>query len=222
MNKQPNLANNCNTKIRIVGIALWIVPSATDAHRLENVMKTGQLISRTNSTLSQGGLGSYPKFHPHITLASLPLSVENNLTDIEASIATFLKAPLTIKFSSVEVGSHYFRSVYITIEPTSEIMTLHGHIHEALQAITRTPSFPHLSLCYIDDKDAAIGERDAFYRNLKDGGKIRAGGGLDCGLVEEDWMECFVANEIWVVRCDGAVNEWAILRKLNITTSYVF
>ena len=123
---------------------MWIVPNATDAQRLENIMNTGQL--RTNSSLNQG---SYPKFHPHITLASLPLSVENNLTDIEASIATSLNAPLTVKFSSVEIGSHYFRSVYITIEPTSEIMNLHERVHEALHAIPRTPSFPHLSLCYI-------------------------------------------------------------------------
>ena len=187
---------------------MWIVPNATDAQRLENIMN-----SRTDSTLSQGGLGSYPKFHPHITLALLPLSVENNLTDIEASIASSLKAPLTIKFSSVEIGSHYFRSVYIAIEPTSEIMNLHERIHEALQTVPQTPSFPHLSLCYIDDKDA--GEREAFFKNLKDGGKIRAGGGLDCGLVEEDWMDCFEANEIWVVQSDGPVNEWAILRKFS-------
>ena len=164
---------------------------------------------------SQGGLGSYPKFHPHITLASLPLSVENNLTDIEASIATSLKAPLTVKFSSVEIGSHYFRSVYIAIEPTSEIMDLHERIHESLQVVPLTPSFPHLSLCYIDNKDAAIGEREAFFKILKDGGKIRAGGGLDCGLLEEDWMDCFETNEIWVVQCEGPVNEWAILRKLS-------
>ena len=182
-------------------------------------MNTGQLSSRTNSTPNQpeGGLGSYPKFHPHVTLASLPLSAENNLTDIEASIATFLKSPLTVKFSSVDIGSHYFRSVYIAIEPTSEIMNLHERIHEALQVIPRTPSFPHLSLCYIDEKDAAIGEREAFYKDLKDGGKIRAGGGLDCGLVEEDWMDCFEANEIWVVQCEGPVNEWAILRKQHVT-----
>lgn len=191
---------------------MWIVPNATDAQRLENIMNTGQLSSRTNSTLSQG---SYPRFHPHITLASLPLSVENNLTGIEASIATALKRPLTVKFSSVEIGSHYFRSVYIAIEPTSEIMNLHERIHEALQAVPRTPSFPHLSLCYIDDKDAATGEREAFYKILKDGGKIRDGGGLDCGLVEEDWMDRFEANEIWVVQCEGPVNEWAILRKLE-------
>jgi len=197
-----------------MGIALWIVPNATDAQRLENIMNTGQLSStRTDSTLN----GSYPKFHPHITLASLPLSVEKNLTDIEASIAASLKAPLTIKFSSVDIGSHYFRSVYIAIEPTSEIMNLHERIHEALQATPRTPSFPHLSLCYIDDKDAAIGEREAFYKTLKNGGKIRAGGGLNCGLVEEDWMDCFEANEIWVVQCEGPVNEWAILRKLHVT-----
>lgn len=194
---------------------MWIVPNATDAQRLENIMNTGQL-SRTNSglnsTLSQG---SYPRFHPHITLASLPLSIEKNLTDIEASIATSLKAPLTVKFSSVEIGSHYFRSVYTAIEPTSGIMNLHEHIHEALQVVPQTPSFPHLSLCYIDDKDAAIGEREAFYKILKDGGKIRAGGGLDCGLAEEDWIDCFEANEIWVVQCEGPVNEWAILRKLS-------
>jgi 2',3'-cyclic-nucleotide 3'-phosphodiesterase len=197
---------------------LWIVPNSIDAQRLENIMNAGHLSSRTNSSLSQGGLESYesyPRFHPHITLASLPLSVENNLTDIEASIASSLKAPLTVKFSSVEFGSHYYRSVYIAIEPTSEIMNLHEHIHKALQAVPRTPSFPHLSLCYINDKDAAIGKREAFYRNLKDGGKMRAGGGLDCGLAEEDWMDCFEANEIWVVQCEGPVNEWAILRKLQ-------
>ena len=69
----------------------------------------------------------------------------------------------------------------------------------------------------VDDNDAAIGEREAFYKTLKDGGKIRAGGGLDCGLVEEDWMDCFEANEIWVVQCEGPVNEWTILRKLHVT-----
>ena len=158
---------------------------------------------------------SYPKFHPHITLATL--SVETNLADIEASITTF-KAPLTAKLSSVEIGSHYFRSVYIVIEPTSEIMDLHRRIHEeVLQTAPRTPSFPHLSLCYIDDKDAAA----AFYKALKDRGKIRAGdeGGisLDCGVAEEaDWMDCFKANEFWVVRCEGAVDEWAVLRKYYI------
>jgi 2',3'-cyclic-nucleotide 3'-phosphodiesterase len=180
-------------------------------------MNTGQFRNRTNPQ----GLGSYPRFHPHITLASLPLSVENSLTDIEASITT-LKAPLTVKFSSVEIGSHYFRSVYIAIEPTSEIMDLHGRIHEALQAVPRTPSFPHLSLCYIDDKDAAVGEREAFYETLKEKGKIEAGGeggiGLDCGLVEENWMNCFEANEIWVVRCEGPVHEWTILKKLLISS----
>ena len=85
-----------------------------------------------------------------------------------------------------------------------------------MQAVPRTPSFPHLSLCYIDDKDAAIGEREAFYKILKDGGKIRPGGSLDCGLVEEDWMDCFEANDIWVVQCEGPVSEWAILKKLNL------
>jgi 2'-5' RNA ligase len=171
---------------------------------------------RMKSAPSQGlSSDSYPRFHPHITLASLPLSVENNLADIEASITTSLKAPLTVKFSSVEIGSHYFRSVYIAIEATSEIMNLHGLIHKALQAVPGTPSFPHLSLCYIDDKDATVGEREVFYRTLKDGGKIRAGG-LDCGLVEEDWMECFEANKIWVVRCEGPVNEWVILKKFPI------
>lgn len=172
--------------------------------------------TRTSSAQEEA---SYPKFHPHITLASLPLSVESNLADVEASI-TISKAPLTVKLSSVEIGSHYFRSVYIAIEPTSDIMDLHRRIHEALHAVPRTPSFPHLSLCYIDDKDAAVGEREAFYKALKDGGKIGAGGEggvcLDCGLSDKDWMECFEANEIWVVRCEGPVNGWSILKKLVI------
>ena len=180
-------------------------------------MNAGQLDSRTPS---QEGSGSYPRFYPHITLASLPLSAENSLTDIETAIASSLKAPLTVKFRSVDIGSHYFRSVYLAIDSTSEIMDLHGRIHEALQAVPQTPSFPHLSLCYIDDEDAAAGERERFYKTLKDGGKIKAGGeggvDLNCGLVEEEWMDRFEATEVWVVRCDGPVNKWAKLLTCHI------
>ncbi len=101
---------------------------------------------------------SYPKFHPHITLASLPLAMETELDSIEKAIPK-IEAPLMCQFAAVETGSHYYRSVYTKIKLSAQMISLHRHVHEALDLEPRTPAFPHLSLCYIDDADAANGER---------------------------------------------------------------
>lgn len=165
---------------------------------------------------------SYPKFHPHITLASLPLDFKDKLDTIEASIPKVI-GPLQCSFTSVDIGSHYFRSVYVTIKLTPELDSLHEHVHQALAVQPRTPVFPHMSLCYIDDAEAA--ERLRFYEELKKAGKISYNDeivgnemiSLNCGAFgERELLNHFEAREIWAVQCEGPVESWEVLRKFSL------
>ncbi|KAF8163409.1 2',3'-cyclic-nucleotide 3'-phosphodiesterase [Crassisporium funariophilum] len=161
---------------------------------------------------------SFPKIYPHITLASLPLSAANDLDAIRASIPT-LENPLSLKFASVEIGSHYYRSVYVAIRLTREVANLHMRVHDSLKLEPQTPAFPHLSLCYVDEADAAKGERRAYYDDLAQDA-VRFGEDcvrLNCGSGGgEDWMDGFEAQEIWVVQCEGPVEDWPILQKIPL------
>ncbi|GLB34777.1 putative cyclic phosphodiesterase-like protein [Lyophyllum shimeji] len=195
-----------------MGIAVWLVPSAEDAQRLKRIMDTRRE-ERSNHP------SSYPSFHSHITLASLPLQSASP-SEIRAAIPKF-EHGLSVKFKSIEIGTHFFRSVYIAIELTPELSALHDKIHAKLAIEPRTPAFPHVSLCYIADEAAR--EREEFFRELKDGGKIRqiqndSNVSINCagGPGEEDWMSGFLAKEVWVAQCDGPVEDWTVLDKIPI------
>ncbi|KAF9030681.1 hypothetical protein BDZ89DRAFT_1064462, partial [Hymenopellis radicata] len=112
---------------------------------------------------------SYPSFEPHITLLSLPADSTISLPELRASI------PLNI-------GDHFFRSVYIAVKQLPK---------------PRTPLFPHISLCYITDEDAALGERTSFYNALKDAGRMKP------TQDNADWVSTFQASEVWIAECNG-------------------
>ncbi|KAF5380880.1 hypothetical protein D9615_004121 [Tricholomella constricta] len=196
-----------------MGISLWLVPSAKDARRLSTIMRARQ-DEYPNFPFS------YPTFDPHITLASCPSSSAPSLSMIRAAIPKF-EHGLFVKFKSVEIGTHFFRSVYTTIAPLPALSALHEEVHAKLGIEARTPLFPHMSLCYIDDRDALLGERDKFLQELKDGGKIKeaddgSGVSLNCGDLAGDWMDGFQATEIWVANCDGPVEGWKIVDKVPL------
>lgn len=169
-------------------------------------------------------LESYPKFYPHVTLASLPLSLENELDRIEGSIPKSTgNAPMRCYFAEVKIGEHYFRSVYVAIKPTSDILSLYEEVHKMLGIEPRLPAFPHLSLCYIDDADAANGERQRFYEDLQVNGVIDTKSEdndsiqLNCGTRgKADLVDHFEAHEVWVVRSEGPVEGWDVLRKIPL------
>jgi len=196
-----------------MGVTLWIVPSAKDALKLRIVMDARPAEHLTSSE------SSYPKFDPHITLAALPSSVD--IADIRSAIPMAQKL-LKINFQAVEVGSHFFRSVYVKIEPSSALSELHKHVHAVLGVEPRTPLYPHLSLCYIDDKDAANGARDKFLEELDSQSRIRRdehdGILLNCGVgnADEDWLGGFDAPEIWIANCEGPVASWSILERIPL------
>ncbi|KAG5633784.1 hypothetical protein H0H81_005290 [Sphagnurus paluster] len=203
-----------------MGVSLWLVPSAQDAVRLKVIM-------RAREAKHANLLNSYPIFEPHVTLASFgATSPTPPLSEIRASISK-VKGGLPVQFKSIEIGTHFFRSVYIAIHLTPALMSLHDEVHKKLNVEFNTPAFPHVSLCYITDDDNALcREREKFLKELKDGGRIRQSGegdeggvSLNCSESEsEDWMAEFQASEVWLADCDGPVDGWKIIEKIPINT----
>jgi len=160
---------------------------------------------------------SFPKFEPHITIASFP--VEIPLSRIREAIPTN-QGQLKLSFASVEIGTHYFRSVYIAVKPSPGLAALHERIHAVLGVDRNTPAFPHISLCYVTDEDAQKGLRQEFFEGLgvrKDGDGVCLNYGDD---QNESWINGFIANEIWIMRCEGPVEGWAVLDVIKLQEPY--
>ncbi|KAK0211077.1 2',3'-cyclic-nucleotide 3'-phosphodiesterase [Desarmillaria ectypa] len=194
-----------------MGIALWVVPPSACAAKLKCIMNVRPRPSATTASSS-----SYPRFDPHITLLSLPADSSISVSILRDAISS-IQLSLDITFKSIDIGTHFFRSVYITVQLTPELTEIHTHVHKKVGVEPRTPKYPHVSLCYITDEDAQQGERRAFYQAIED--KIRKEGdivSIDCGKLAEEWMSGFVANEIWIAECNGPIEDWRILDKIPL------
>jgi len=203
------------------GIALWLAPSTDED--VENINSAMQARRQVQGSEIQCSPSSYPRFHPHITLASIPSSLASSLlADIRSSIPKFVRA-IRVEFESIEVGTHFFRSVYIAVKPTPPLLALHAEIHKKLKIEENTPAFPHISLCYIDDQDALQGERNNFFEavlsRVRQNGADKGGGISLKRKDNEDWLSGFLATELWIANCDGPVSGWTVLDKIPIVQS---
>lgn len=160
-----------------------------------------------------------PSFEPHITLASVPASIsEAMLKDAIPEV----KVPLKIDFESVEAQQTYFRSDIVNIRKTPELEELLASVRHALAVDVKAPSYPHMSLYYIDD--ARADDRQRVLDNLFQSGHLALGSGSD-GLtinftpkdrLNSNVLHGFVADAIWIVLCDGPVSDWKVLYKRNL------
>ena len=128
------------------GLSFWLVPTAEEADILKQILSL-RPVSAKSAT-------SYPAFHPHITLASIPPPDEADQDVLTLTLRESIPvgtAALPLTFQSVEAGDTFTRSVYGNIKPTSELMHLHASIHSTLGHSPRTPKFPHMSLFYIGE-----------------------------------------------------------------------
>ncbi|KAI0028511.1 hypothetical protein K488DRAFT_89659 [Vararia minispora EC-137] len=149
---------------------------------------------------------SYPSFHPHITLASIP-SGPGVLEVLRASLPTG-QCSIPVNFASLETGDHYFRSVYIAVKPSRE---------------PNTPRFPHVSVYYIADTEAQ--RREETVEALKEEGiavNTHESVTIDCSKTLENCkghgscVSGFRSAEVWIVLCDGPVETWTVLEKLRL------
>ena len=163
---------------------------------------------------------SYPRFHPHITLASgIPPSAE--VTAVLACLPEV--APVSVEFQSLEVGDTYFRSLYVAIRASPSLAALHQSIHDDLRKLEgvepQSPCFPHMSLFYINEVEPD--ERRMVADELLRSGRVvkeqnKCGIILDCSVnpTGEVQLSGFDGKEIWLVGCEGAVELWTVLDKV--------
>lgn len=199
--------------IHIAKFNLWIMPSRNTANELKKTIMSVRKDRPHSPT-------SYPDFEPHITLASIQLETPLALSTIKNAIPKTQHAFL-VKFKSVEVGDHYFRSVYISIVLDETLKNLRQSVHETLGVCSTTPQYPHISLVYISDEDDnnVVRERERYYDELRERQLIRDhddhddSGGIKL-RTESGWLEGSMMTEIWVVKCVGPVETWEVLDKI--------
>ncbi|KAG9318590.1 2',3'-cyclic-nucleotide 3'-phosphodiesterase [Chiua virens] len=186
-----------------MGISLWLVAQM-------DMIKSS--LPRCASTDHHHSPSSYPTILPHITLATVPSS-DLGIPDVLLNAVPENHPPIHANFRSLAVGDHYYRSVFIDIHPTQELVGFQNQILAHLRDCGLKPSaprFPHMSLCYIADQDKA--DRDEIAHMMTDTGVVRQIGdgqsiSLQCGDVR---LTGFDGVEVWLVKCEGPVETWEV------------
>jgi 2',3'-cyclic-nucleotide 3'-phosphodiesterase len=158
---------------------------------------------------------SYPRFDAHITIASGAASLDEMRRAVPPATA---RAPVPVRFRAVEAGPTFTRSVLVAVAPDAELCALERAARAGLGKSEPPPSFPHMSFAYIDDAEA--GERARFIEEYEEKGIFvrkqgEEGVELDCG--EGDRVDGFVGSALWIVRCEGPVEEWEVLEKIPLS-----
>jgi 2',3'-cyclic-nucleotide 3'-phosphodiesterase len=187
---------------------LWLVPPNDVTDKLRTIMDM--------KTPSHKSPSSFPHFHPHITLATVPSDFD--LKSLRQAVPVD-QAALPVTFKAVEVGDKYFMSVYVTVNQNGLLGLLREHLVEALGESTVPPK-AHVSLFYIDDSEpeerTKMMDELVKQKRIVDVGDERVA--LDCsevpGTRSEDVLDEFLGGEIWLVLCDGPVETWSIKDKI--------
>ena len=204
-----------------IGLSLWLVPTAEQSAKLSWIMHIRPPTAKMPN--------SYPRFHPHITLATVPSTTP--VVELVAAIPP-RQSQVKANFADVVVSDAFFRSVLAVIEPSPEILSLHTKINENLKTRgSQSPMFPHMSIYYIDDGEPE--ERARVLQELMDSGTVvdtkdgvwihtsRGPIGVPTGsetrpLPRDDGLQGFDGLEIWVALCDGPVETWTVLEKVEL------
>ncbi|KAG2158510.1 2',3'-cyclic-nucleotide 3'-phosphodiesterase, partial [Suillus bovinus] len=197
----------------ISGLSLWLVPNPAQLQLIQRVLPKRPKTRPVSAA-------SYPDIIPHITLAS---SAKATQDAILRAIPSILHS-IPVEFRRLEVGDHYFRSVFISVKKTTELVALHEHIMTALDrdgASPSAPAFPHMSISYIADEDGAA-ERNQAADELRVSTVIEGAETvvLRCGDSEEGrvCLASFEGTEVWIVQCEGPVQHWQVLHKITATS----
>ncbi|KAG2126546.1 2',3'-cyclic-nucleotide 3'-phosphodiesterase, partial [Suillus clintonianus] len=207
-----------------LGYALWLVPSEPQSGALRHLMDYRPQHYRS----STHSYRSYPRFDPHITLATFSCLYRPSLCQFLPSNVN----PAPVYFQSIKIGNNYLSSLSIVVSKSRELMNLHDlvvrhleKVNKHLQGVNKvhptSRSFPRMSLFYLDE--AFWGERLQLGNALRQSGRIYERKGnitdvaLNCALdgaaPQFRAMKGFHGTEIWLVDCTGAVGDWKVLER---------
>lgn len=184
-----------------IALSVWLMPSQPVMQKLQTLMDNHPA----------GHPLSYPHFQPHITLASVARST--SLDSVKAAIPTDQSA-IPLKFEALKTSTAFFRSVFVSIQPTPALSALHEAIHSNLGVDESTVMFPHMSLFYIDNSEPE--ERKRLADALKHDGKVKDVVGGVALKYRDEWIDGFDGAEIWIVDSDAPVEKWKVLEKIRL------
>ena len=180
-----------------------------------------------------GAERSFPHFHPHVTLATLNTAAERDSTVLTLREAVPLgQCAVPVRFARVIAGDHYFRSVFVALVPSPELVRLRAAL--AAAGTPHPPAFPHLSLYYIADEEPHTRERllqelerENVVRHAAEGQEVVLecavghGAGDDNTGSQDDGgaLAGFTGTQIWIVDCEGPVEGWKVLDKILLAKS---
>lgn len=207
----------------MLGLSLWLMPNAPQRQLIQGELPKQPKTRSVSPT-------SYPEIIPHITLASSGKATKHALL---RALPYELRRPIPVEFHKLEVGDHYFRSVFVSVKKTAELVALHERIMAALDEDGASPSapvFPHMSISYIADEDGDA-ERKKAADELRASGIIVEGSETDgaetvalrCGGSEPGHacLSGFEGTDVWIVRCEGPVQHWEVLQKISMTADVI-
>ncbi|KAH8823098.1 hypothetical protein DL96DRAFT_1559022 [Flagelloscypha sp. PMI_526] len=175
--------------------ALWLVPSQAEASELNRIMMYRPPTSRHRDQHIPPNSRSYPRFSPHITLATFKnrppnLSLRNMTKDIH---------PVVTVFKSAKCGNTYLGAFSLRIRITRDLQNFHRIITNELnrlEVVWQSRNFPHMSLFYVEEHE----ERKRLNKGLLAGGHIVTG------------------SEVWLVDCCSSnVQEWKLLKRRSLS-----
>ena len=222
--------------LMVAGISLWLVPSEPEAAHLQQLMDRHP---------EPGAHQSFPRFHPHVTLATVQqpapapsVASPGAPSPVQSATAALLLAlreavPLgqpavPVRFGRVVAGDHYYRSIYVALLLSRELVDLRAALGNAALGTPSSgsaagpaspPAFPHLSLYYIADEEAHARARvlqemereDVVGPSADERGVVLRCAGGPAGAVA---LEGFTGTQIWIVDCEGPVEGWKVLDKI--------
>ncbi|GAA6011176.1 hypothetical protein JCM11491_006747 [Sporobolomyces phaffii] len=201
-------------------VALWLVADPSSATS-KNLAHTIDALAERYST---------PRFSPHVTLLTrVPYSSPATVVPaVSAVLAEWKRSrptddPLVLSLGS-GLGSkadqqNYFQYLFARVDLSHALAGLRTAVREGLidpDARTAHPDdyFPHLSLMYGTDASAENRIARDIIDRLETGHELDPAGRAEDALVVERGQ--FVASEVWCVKCEGPVESWQVLGKINL------
>lgn len=202
-----------NYNLCVAEYALWLIPSPTEYKVFEELMNFRPAHSKV-----EAGSKSYPRFAPHITLATFadppPALDMDDLLIYDHGIE-----PPVMDFMSWKRGDKYLGAITAQFFESDEIIRLQKAIATYLEALgtqwKKSRIFPHMSFFYVDEPQ----ERLRLEKDLKDNQKwFELFGDLDAHSRTAPITQ-FTGTEIWLVDCTRSVRQWQVMEKRVISFS---
>lgn len=129
------------------GYSIWLMPTGEVYNKLSKIL----------STLSKKYFS--PNFEPHVTLIGELIGSEEEILSKTLYLAGNLR-PFNIRLTRVEYLDVYFRSLFVRVEETDDVIDANKKARKIFNRPTDSEYMPHLSLLYgmftVEEKEKII------------------------------------------------------------------